>query len=148
MRTGTCCVVKVGKVSMEKDEVVDNVFDAIVGAIEKVPKKWNGVRSLHLKFYDSVALPIYQALPDLKLKIDGAKSEKGAGLVKLSDNAAESKEMIGIKDGNSGKKKKKTGRIHELQYMDKEPVGSEDNDEFAGQKKEGILMNESDADGN
>ncbi|XP_073058342.1 uncharacterized protein [Primulina eburnea] len=144
MRTGTCSVVKVGKVSMDKDEVVDNVFDAIVGAIEKVPKKWNGVRSLHLKLYDSVSLPIYQALPDVKLKIEGAKSEKGAELVKLGDNAAESKEMSGIKDGDSGKKKKKkTGRIHELQYMDvgdvmeraddkddmneNEPVGSEDN---------------------
>ncbi|XP_073155285.1 putative ribosome biogenesis protein C306.07c [Henckelia pumila] len=166
LRTGTCCVVKVGKVSMEKDELVDNVFDVIVGATEKVPKKWNGVRSLHLKFYDSVALPIYQALPDVKLKIEGAKSEKGAELVKSSDNEAESKEMSGMNDGNSGKKKKKkkTGRIHELQYMDvgdvmekeddkdmngSEPVGIADNDEFVGQKtREGILMNESDADGN
>ncbi|XP_073137780.1 putative ribosome biogenesis protein C306.07c [Henckelia pumila] len=158
LRTGTCCVVKVGKVSMEKDELVDNMFDAIVGATEKVPKKWNGVRSLHLKFYDSVALPIYQALPDVKLKIEGAKSEKGAELVKPNDNEAESK------DGKN--KKKKTGRIHELQYMDvgdvmekdddkeddmdgNEVVGSANDDEFVGQKKrEGILMNGSDADGN
>ncbi|KZV43142.1 hypothetical protein F511_07957 [Dorcoceras hygrometricum] len=158
MGTGTCCVMKVGKVSMEKDEVVDNVYDAIVGAIEKVPKKWNGVRSLHLKFYDSVALPIYQAMPDVKLKIEGVRSEeKEAELVKLSDNETGFKEMSGMEDGNS-EKKKKTGRIHEHvgDFMERgddgdenEPVGSEDNYEFVGQKKrKRILMKKSDVDGN
>lgn len=154
LRTGTCCVMKVGKVAMEKDEVVENVIDAIKGAVERVPKKWDGLRSLHLKFYDSVALPIYQAMPDVKLKIEGLKEvEKGAELAKISDSEGEVKETSGRKDGKSGKKKK--GRIHEVRYMDvgedmesddDDEMRSEDNDEILGQKMEGNLMEESDDD--
>ncbi|PIN21353.1 hypothetical protein CDL12_05938 [Handroanthus impetiginosus] len=162
LRTGTCCVMKVGKVAMEKDEIVENVSDAIKGAVERVPKKWDGVRSLHLKFHDSVALPIYQALPDVKLKIEGLKErEKRAEIAKISDSEGEVKETSGRKEGKSGKKKKK-GRIHEVRYMDVgediesdddddvdegEQARSEDNDEFAEQNRiEGNLMEESDDD--
>ncbi|KAL2245606.1 ribosomal L1 domain-containing protein 1 [Sesamum indicum] len=158
LRTGTCCVMKVGKVAMEKDEVVENVIDAIKGAVERVPKKWDGVRSLHLKFYDSVALPIYQAMPDVKLKIEGLKEiEKRAEVAKISDSEGEVKETSGRKDGKSGKKKK--GRIHEVRYMDVgedmesgddvdeiEQVRSVDNDDDLGQKMRGNLMVESDDD--
>ncbi|KAL0399636.1 UNVERIFIED_CONTAM: Ribosomal L1 domain-containing protein 1 [Sesamum radiatum] len=159
LRTGTCCVMKVGKVAMEKDEVVENVIDAIKGAVERVPKKWDGVRSLHLKFYDSVALPIYQAMPDVKLKIEGLKEiEKRAEIVaKISDSEGEVKETSGRKDGKTGKKKK--GRIHEVRYMDVgedmesgddvdeiEQVRSEDNDGDSGEKMKGNLMEDSDDD--
>lgn len=128
LRSGTCCVMKVGKVAMEKDEVVENVVDAIKGAVERVPKKWDGVRSLHLKFYDSVALPLYQAMPDVKLKIEGLKEiEKRAELAKTSDNEGDVKGTSGKKDAASGKRKKK-GRIHEVQYMDVgEDMESDDN---------------------
>ncbi|KAG8386726.1 hypothetical protein BUALT_Bualt03G0179100 [Buddleja alternifolia] len=147
LRNGTCCVMKVGKVAMEKDEVVENAFDAIKGAVERVPRKWDGIRSLHLKFQDSVALPVYQALPDVKLKIEGSKEiEKGDELAKTGDGEGEVKKISGKKDGRSGKKKK--GRIHEVRYMDvgvdvesdddnvaeNEQVMNEDNDEILGQK--------------
>lgn len=158
VRSGTCCVMKVGKVEMEKNEIVDNVFDAIKGAVDRVSKKWDGVRSLHLKFSDSVALPIYQAMPDVKLKIEGLKdSKEGVELMKISDDDGDVKEMSGVKEGRSGKKKK--GRIHEVNYMDIgeglgsddddeiEQVKSENNDEFVGQKEmEENLMDESDDD--
>ncbi|CAA0808669.1 Ribosomal protein L1p/L10e family [Striga hermonthica] len=39
MRTGTCCVMKVGKVSMEKEEIVDNVLDAVHGAVSEGAEK-------------------------------------------------------------------------------------------------------------
>ncbi|THF99514.1 hypothetical protein TEA_002966 [Camellia sinensis var. sinensis] len=73
LRTGTCSVVRIGKASMESGEIVENVIAAIDGVVEVSPKKWAGVRSFHLKFSDSVALPIYQTLPDMKLKIEGKK---------------------------------------------------------------------------
>ncbi|KAL3638296.1 hypothetical protein CASFOL_017667 [Castilleja foliolosa] len=112
LSTGTCCVMKVGKVAMDKDEIAENVFDAINGAVEKIPKKWDGVRSLLLKFSDSVALPIYEAMPDMKLKIEGLKEtvKGGEEIMKSSDNEKMS--------GKVGKKKKKKGRIHEVHYMD------------------------------
>ncbi|KAL1566780.1 ribosomal L1 domain-containing protein 1-like [Salvia divinorum] len=105
---GTCSVLKVGKMEMEKDGIVENVLEAIKGAIERVPKKWDGVRSLHLKFSDSVALPIYQAMPDVRLKIEGLKEiEEGGEVTEV------------VSDSESGKKKQKQkGRIHEVRYMD------------------------------
>lgn len=139
IRTGTCCVMKVGKVEMEKDEIVENVFEAITGAVERVPKKWDGVRSLHLKFSDSVALPVYQAMPDVRLKIEGLKErEEALEVSEVSDND-------GRKDGESGKKKKKTkGRIHEVRYMD---AGEDVDSDVDGvdEKIEQVLMQRIDA---
>ncbi|KAI5662046.1 hypothetical protein M9H77_21369 [Catharanthus roseus] len=111
MRTGTCCVMKAAKVSMESEEIVENVVEAIKGAVQLVPKKWGGLRSLHLKFSDSLALPVYQALPDVKFRIAAAKESD-----KASNVEAEVKEESRGEE-KKGKKKKK-GRIHEVRYMD------------------------------
>lgn len=113
MRTGTCCVMKVGKISMESEEIVDNIVEGINGVVKVVPKKWAGVRSLHLKFSDSVALPIYQALPDVKLRIDGlvpSEEVRETEVKEVSSGGEEKKDKE--------KKKKTKGRIHEVQYMD------------------------------
>ncbi|CAH9056951.1 unnamed protein product [Cuscuta epithymum] len=62
--TGTCSVVKVGREAMGSGEIVENVMAAIDGIAEVVPKKWGGIRALHLKLLDSVALPIYDPIPE------------------------------------------------------------------------------------
>ncbi|KAL8233899.1 hypothetical protein R6Q59_019999 [Mikania micrantha] len=72
---GTCSVIRVAKTSMERDEIVENLRAAIDGVLEFIPRKWSGVRSLHLKFSDSVALPLYQSLPHIKLKIEGIQEK-------------------------------------------------------------------------
>ncbi|KAG8382623.1 hypothetical protein BUALT_Bualt05G0096700 [Buddleja alternifolia] len=57
---GTCSAVRVGRWGVtEGGEIVKNVLKAIDGVLEIVPKKWGGIRCFHLKFSDSVALPIY-----------------------------------------------------------------------------------------
>ncbi|KAI9092237.1 hypothetical protein K1719_027737 [Acacia pycnantha] len=38
--------------------------------VELLPKGWGSVRSFHLKLLDSLALPLYQVIPDMKLKIE------------------------------------------------------------------------------
>ena len=106
LRTGTCSVLKVGRVSMSREEISKNVMAAINGIAEIVPRKWGGIRSFHLKLLDSLALPVYQAVPDLKLKIDGSAKEQEE-VVKEEENK--------VKEGEVGKKK---GRIHEVRYMD------------------------------
>ncbi|KAF2306327.1 hypothetical protein GH714_016460 [Hevea brasiliensis] len=106
LRTGTCSVAKVGRISMGREEIVNNVVAAINGIAEIVPRKWGGVRSFHLKLLDSLALPVYQALPDLKLKIEGVKEE---------EEKAEEVEKEMVKEEKVTKKK---GRIHEIRYMD------------------------------
>lgn len=112
--TGTCSVVKVAKGSMRKEEIVENLVAAVDGIVEVVPKKWGNVRSIHLKYSDSLALPVYQALPEMKMKIDGGVVAKsidnvgdGLGLESDSEKTKTSKKL--------GKKK---GRIHEVRYMD------------------------------
>ncbi|CAA2984272.1 ribosomal L1 domain-containing 1-like [Olea europaea subsp. europaea] len=58
---GTCSAVRVGRWGVtESKEIVENLFTAIDGVLEIVPKKWGGIRALHLKFSDSLALPIYE----------------------------------------------------------------------------------------
>nr|KJB33323.1 hypothetical protein B456_006G006500 [Gossypium raimondii] len=44
--SGTCCVVKVAKLSLEKKEIVENVIAAINGIAERVPSKWGNIRKL------------------------------------------------------------------------------------------------------
>lgn len=116
MRTGTCSVVRVAKVRMERDEIVENVVAAVEGVVEVVPKKWANVRSLHLKLLESVALPVYQVVPDVKLRIEGVSVEDEAEV-----GVKEKKRKKG-KDGDVREKKK--GRIHEVRYMD-DSVGEE-----------------------
>ncbi|XP_028786765.1 putative uncharacterized protein DDB_G0292636 [Neltuma alba] len=78
-----------------------------------MPKGWGSVRSFHLKLLDSLALPLYQVIPDMKLKIEGAKRKEEA---KEEDKDVQDKKKdVAKKDLKVGKKK---GRIHEVQYMD------------------------------
>ncbi|CAL4894809.1 unnamed protein product [Urochloa decumbens] len=70
LRSGTCSGIKVGRLDMKEEEIVENVMAAVEAAVEKVPKKWANVRALHLKAVDSVALPIYQVVPELGMKIE------------------------------------------------------------------------------
>lgn len=68
--TGTCSVMKVGKNGMESGEIVENVVVAIKGIAEVVPKKWGGIRALHLKLSDSLALPIYDAMAEVRANVE------------------------------------------------------------------------------
>lgn len=116
---------------MEKEAILENAMAAISGAAEIVPKKWANVRSLHLKSLESVALPIYQTVPDMPLKIEGFKKEVEEVFgAKPADNTGAVKE----KEKGSEKKKKasKKGRIHEVRYLDSDMdelmAGAVDND--------------------
>ncbi|KAJ6881467.1 hypothetical protein NC651_028143 [Populus alba x Populus x berolinensis] len=75
LRTGTCSVVKVGRVSMSREEISKNVMAAINGIAEIVPRKWGGIRSFHLKLLDSLALPL---MPEMRKwpKIKKIESER------------------------------------------------------------------------
>lgn len=146
IRTGTCCVMKVAKVSMESEEIVENVVAAIKGAVDLVPKKWRGIRSLQLKFSDSLALPVYQALPEVKFKIEVAKENVGLSNLEVEmKDGSQVEEKKKEKKEKKEKKKKKKGRIHEVRYMDVaageaelESKGSKNEvDELVGGNEEG-----------
>ncbi|XP_010516516.1 PREDICTED: ribosomal L1 domain-containing protein 1-like [Camelina sativa] len=142
MRTGTCCVVKVGKLSMESSEIAENVMATLNGVVEILPNKWKLVRSLHLKLSESLALPIYQAVPDLKLKIDAfgsgknvVKEEKKGEVEEVADDASE--KSVSVK----GKKKK--GMIYEVRYMDSNVSEVLDEDEIGADEEKNEIVVES-----
>lgn len=122
LRTGTCSIIKVGRASQGRDELVQNVITAIEGAAEVVPKKWAGIRSFHLKSLESVALPVYQTVPELGLKIEGYKKVvdgvqmQGGGLEKANSEVGTPKESKEAE--KRSRKTSKRGRIHEVHYMD------------------------------
>ncbi|KAK9725158.1 hypothetical protein RND81_05G126200 [Saponaria officinalis] len=130
LSTGSCSVVKVARATMEREEIVANVAAAIDGVAKMVPKSWGNVRSLHLKFSESVALPVYQKVPELGFKIGSGevveKTKKVVGEVKKGVKGK--KEEVGVK---VNKKKKMKGRIHEVNYMDDVMVGE---DEIEGEE--------------
>uniref|UniRef100_A0A7S0S7C7 Ribosomal protein L1 n=1 Tax=Mantoniella antarctica TaxID=81844 RepID=A0A7S0S7C7_9CHLO len=64
MGAGTCISVKVGKSAQSQAEVVANALAAIAGAVEVIPRKWANVQCIYMKTIESVALPIYNAMPE------------------------------------------------------------------------------------
>ncbi|GAB4821059.1 hypothetical protein N2152v2_008105 [Parachlorella kessleri] len=55
---------RVAKSSQSEQQCVENVVAAAKAAVERLPKKWAGIKSVFLKSSSSVALPIYQAAPE------------------------------------------------------------------------------------
>lgn len=70
INSGTCSVVKVGRVSMKEEEIVENVVGGVNGVVGFVLEMWESVGSFHLRLLDSMAFPLYQSVPDVGLKID------------------------------------------------------------------------------
>ncbi|CAD6272033.1 unnamed protein product [Miscanthus lutarioriparius] len=101
LRSGTCSGIKMGRLDMEVEEIVDNVMAAVEAAVEKVPKKWANVRALHLKAMDSVALPIYQVVPELGMKIE-VPEIVGSGEVIDAPEAETHGKKIDKKKANAG----------------------------------------------
>ncbi|KAL8483998.1 hypothetical protein ACS0TY_026622 [Phlomoides rotata] len=61
--SGTCSAVRSRRWGVTKgEEIMENVFEAIDSVLQIVPKKWGGIKCLHLKFSNSVALPNLRAL--------------------------------------------------------------------------------------
>ena len=69
---GNCLSVKVAKTSFKPAEAVANVLAGIEAAVEATPGKWKNVMAISVKTSSSVALPLYQRLPQYLIKKPGA----------------------------------------------------------------------------
>lgn len=77
LSSGTCSLVRVGRWGgTEVEQVVENVFEAIDEVLQIVPRKWSGIRCFHLKFSNSLALPIYEYEQALQHGDDSLVGEK------------------------------------------------------------------------
>ena len=59
--------IKIGTVDQTPEQVAENILYAIDSIVDKIPKKWNNVQSLHIKTSESVSLPIFNSLPDIDI---------------------------------------------------------------------------------
>ncbi|KAF9184660.1 hypothetical protein BGZ51_003203 [Haplosporangium sp. Z 767] len=64
MTSGTCTAIKVGLTSQSAAEITANIETAMPHIIEKIPRKWKNIQAINLKTNDSIALPIFNSLPD------------------------------------------------------------------------------------
>eukprot|EP00877_Chromochloris_zofingiensis_P012584 jgi/Chrzof1/757/Cz01g27160.t1 len=69
--TGSCLTVRVARSSHGTKAIAENVNAALEGVVAHIPKKWSNVQAVYLKTSQSVALPLYQTLPDQPVKIVG-----------------------------------------------------------------------------
>ena len=56
--------IKVAHTRQTAEEAVENVVAAVAEIAKIVPQGWSNIQSLNLKTTDSIALPIYNSLPD------------------------------------------------------------------------------------
>lgn len=67
--SGTCINIRLARSSFSEKQVEQNLYAVLTQAIEHIPKKWSNVQGVFVKTSDSVALPLFQTLPDEKQKI-------------------------------------------------------------------------------
>ncbi len=65
-----------GRSSMSPAQLEENIAAALAGAASRIPKKWANVQAVYLKAAESVALPLWQTLPDQPARIEGAGAEQ------------------------------------------------------------------------
>lgn len=103
-------MMKIGRVNMIKDEIVENAVAAIEGAMGSVLKKWGNLRSVHIKTAESLALPVYQAVPEMGMKIEGVWDEGKGGSFAKGKKRGRDEERKG--------KEEKNWRIHDSGALD------------------------------
>ncbi|XP_078439013.1 uncharacterized protein LOC144709346 [Wolffia australiana] len=141
IRSGTCCQLDVGRASMGRDQIVENVVAAVEGAIGFVSKKWDNVRSIHLKFDESVALPVYRALPEVGFKIESSLDERngqvgGAKRKRKEKKTAEERELE-KKESERGEGRPKKGKSRQPRYIDN-VVDDDDDDVVVDDDDDGL----------
>ena len=56
--------IRIGRVSMPSEHVVDNIVTGMSAVVQHIPKGWSNVQAINLKTVASIALPIFNALPN------------------------------------------------------------------------------------
>lgn len=102
---GATAAVKVGSTAFSAEELCDNIMEAVPGIVEHIPRKWKGLQSIHLKTTDSVALPLFMAMPTAEESAEGEakqatkRSRKAASAPKAAAaDAADAEDDDGLSD--------------------------------------------------
>ena len=85
---GTCFTIRVARSSFSAQQVEENLYAGLAQAVQHVPKKWANVQGVFLKTADSVALPLFQCLPDPAVRIVTAACDVAAAAKPASPGPA------------------------------------------------------------
>ena len=91
---GACSAVRVGHSGMTVTQLAENIYAAATLIAEQLPKKANMIQSVHIKSAESLALPVYNSLPEVDVlpELDTVKeSLKDAPSAKKTKKTAASK---------------------------------------------------------
>jgi len=109
--SGTCCAVKVGKSNLTCEEIVENILQCSEHIASKIPKKWKNVQSINIKTTDSIALPIYNALPSATLKIVNEEEQLDVTMKeKEEENEGNNLTETNLEEEKEDPKKKRDGK--------------------------------------
>ncbi|KAF9434705.1 hypothetical protein BGZ76_007572 [Entomortierella beljakovae] len=76
--SGTCTAVKIGVTSQTAAEITANIEAAIPHIVAKIPRQWKNIQAINLKTNDSIALPIFNSLPNegiTRIAVNGKNSK-------------------------------------------------------------------------
>jgi ribosome biogenesis protein UTP30 len=98
--------VRIGLTNFTEQQILENLHAVLQALNQKLPGKWKNIQSLHIKTTESVALPIYNSLPQAVTRITEKAEEKAE-----EEEVEEMEEMEQVKETKPPKsqpKKKKT----------------------------------------
>ncbi|GBG61570.1 hypothetical protein CBR_g22367 [Chara braunii] len=121
MAGGACLSIKAARTTFEEEQVEENVMTVIRAAARAVHGKWQNVQAIYLKTKESAALPVYNSLPDIPLKISSGldtskprETSKASGAPAADPKTKKTKRKIKKRHsrvtsdvGGSGKKKRR-----------------------------------------
>lgn len=58
------CQCRIGRSSFTSEECAANALHVLKQAVKHLPRKWEGVRAVFVKTPSSLALPVFQTLPE------------------------------------------------------------------------------------
>ena len=102
---GPCSTVKIARTDFPVEKVVENCLAAVEGIVAKVPRKWKNIQSIHIKSVDSIALPIFNSLPDAVLAESADEAERTTK--RKSHNSGDGSGEGGAADDRHDKKKRR-----------------------------------------
>jgi len=56
---GPCIALRVGHTALTAEQISENIRAVIPAAVDRIPRKWRNIVSIHVKAASTASLPIY-----------------------------------------------------------------------------------------
>ena len=90
---GSSLQVKIGRMSMARGEVCENVLGCVEEVVNNIPGKWGNVQMMGVRALDSITIPIYSSLPLQGIK--AGREQQGKAMTEEEEEEGEDGEEEG-----------------------------------------------------